>query len=403
MLLHYFNHFRRKWLGFTLVFLLLFSLEAAYFIVRDHADDGLFGIQIAVAEEQLAGLDAPAELHFVDTAYRRFSVDLAERSDWLMSQKVYLVAGYTIRLPAETEFSFLPSSKQTALNRRAVRRFIEYELAPLVTTAAQDVRISSDDAGIYFDDIAASGREIDITAMLRRVEDAVAAGTTEVVIPYREIAPRVEVDTTLRQMGVQDMLASIVMDYSGSAEGRTHNIHAAAVKISGRLIQPDEEYSFNDALFPLSERFFVDQPVIVGGQFVPELGGGVCQVSSAVFRAALTAGLPITEQSPHSVKIVYYQPPGLDASVYPGQKDLKFRNDTGSAILLQAAAEGQTVRITLYGTPDGRQTAIQGPLYPDGSVVTDVTRYDLSYLWQRELVSPAGEIVTEDYRARYNR
>jgi len=403
MFLHYLNHFRRKWLGFAVIFLFLLACEASYFFIQNHLADGLLGMQIARAEEPAADVAVPTELSFVDTAYRRFTVDLTERADWLLSQKVYLVAGYAIHLPAETAFSFLPSSEQTVLNRRAVRRFIESELASLVETAAQDVSISLDDAGIHFDGIAVTGRSIDTVLLMQRIEQAITTGAHELDIPYYDVSPRVRIGTALQQQGIQDMLASIVMDYSGSADGRTHNIHAAAAKVSAQLIQPDEEYSFNEALFPLSQRFFVDQPVIVGGQFVPELGGGVCQVSSAVFRAALAAGLPITEQSSHSVKVVYYQPPGLDAAVYPGQKDLKFKNDTGAPVLLQAVAEGETVRVALYGTRDGRTAHMQGPFYPDGSPVTDVSKYDLRYLWQRELTNTAGETITENYAARYNR
>ena len=97
---------------------------------------------------------------------------------------------------------------------------------------------------------------------------------------------------------------------------------------------------------------------------IPEYGGGLCQVSSTFYRAALLAGLPITERAPHSYAVSYYAQVygyGLDATIYPGVRDIKFFNDTAGHILVQGYIEGSNAYFKFYGSDDGRTVELEGP------------------------------------------
>ena len=105
--------------------------------------------------------------------------------------------------------------------------------------------------------------------------------------------------------------------------------------------------------------------LIKGGQTIPEYGGGLCQLSTTVFRAAILAGLPITERRPHSFPVKYYNPKGLMPPFIRGVTDLKFINDTGKHILLQTRIDGTQLIVEFYGSNDGRQVAMDGPYQYD--------------------------------------
>ena len=110
---------------------------------------------------------------------------------------------------------------------------------------------------------------------------------------------------------------------------------------------------------------FESELVIKSGKLVRESGGGLCQVSTTLFRSAVMAGLPITERRPHSFPVRYYNPQGYDATIYPGVVDLKFKNDTSNHILIQSRVEGVKLIFDIYGPDDGRKVVMEGPFQYD--------------------------------------
>ena len=102
--------------------------------------------------------------------------------------------------------------------------------------------------------------------------------------------------------------------------------------------------------------------VIKENKTVPEYGGGLCQVATTIFRAALASGLPITERQNHSYRVSYYEPAGTDATVYNPKPDLRFVNDTGHYILLLGEVSGHTLSFSIWGTKDGRQVTQTKPV-----------------------------------------
>ena len=140
--------------------------------------------------------------------------------------------------------------------------------------------------------------------------------------------------------------------YNMENVGRAHNVELAAERISGITLQPKESFSFNGAVGErTAENGYEEAPVIEHGAYVAGLGGGVCQVSSTLFLAALEGGLRVLESRPHSLPVSYL-PPSLDAMV-SGWSDLKLMNPRAFPVRIEASAEGGELTVSLFGTPDG--------------------------------------------------
>ncbi|MCS6831357.1 MAG: VanW family protein, partial [bacterium] len=138
--------------------------------------------------------------------------------------------------------------------------------------------------------------------------------------------------------------------YSERDRNRTHNVRKAAKSINGIVLLPGDVFSYNEVVGPRTLREgFRRAPVIVRGELVPGDGGGVCQVSTTLYMAALQAGLQIVQRSKHAIPISY-APPGLDATVVYGVIDLRFRNNTPSPIALVAEAKGGKMTVRVLGS-----------------------------------------------------
>jgi vancomycin resistance protein YoaR len=166
-------------------------------------------------------------------------------------------------------------------------------------------------------------------------------------------------------------------DFTGSTDTRIHNIKTAAARFDGLVLQPKEELSFVKTLGPVEESTgYKEELVIKKNKTVPEFGGGICQVSTTMFRAALNTGLKITERHNHSYPVHYYDPPGTDATVYIPQPDLKIKNTTDNHILIQTetAEKDNSFFIKFYSKKNPYQIEIIGPKVtektPEGRIRT---------------------------------
>ncbi|MEP7166932.1 MAG: VanW family protein [Candidatus Woesebacteria bacterium] len=184
-----------------------------------------------------------------------------------------------------------------------------------------------------------------------------------VEIPLITTSPNKKL-SELNSLGIEEIIGKGNSTYFHSIPNRVHNVSLTASKIHSTLILPGETFSFNKALGDVSAATgFKQAYVIKQGQTVLGDGGGVCQVSSTMFRALLDAGLPITERRGHAYRVGYYEQnskPGFDATVYDPHPDLRFVNDTGHAILINTQADPKTLSmyIELWGKMDGRKAAI---------------------------------------------
>lgn len=180
----------------------------------------------------------------------------------------------------------------------------------------------------------------------------------------------IEPEITLAEansFGIEEYIGEGRSDYSHSIPERIHNIILASSKFNGVLIPKDKILSFNDTVGDISSiTGYKPAYIIKGGKTVLGDGGGVCQVSTTLFRAALNAGLPIIERHPHAYRVGYYEndaKSGLDATVFAPSTDLKIKNDTPAHILIQIEIDktNNLLYFRLYGKKDDRRSEISTP------------------------------------------
>lgn len=202
----------------------------------------------------------------------------------------------------------------------------------------------------------------------------------------------------INDLGIKELIGRGTSRFRGSISSRVHNVALATSRLNGVLIKPGETFSFNAALGDVSKYTgYKEAYVIQDGKTVLGDGGGVCQVSTTFFRAALDAGLPIIERRAHSYRVGYYEqdnPPGLDATVYSPVTDLKVKNDTPAHILIQANVDttNMTMYFELYGTSDGREATVTKPVIYETSPAPEDVYVDDPTL-------PEGQIKQVEYRA----
>ncbi|MBI4066522.1 VanW family protein [Candidatus Gottesmanbacteria bacterium] len=248
------------------------------------------------------------------------------------------------------------------------------------------------------------GREVNIEETNKRFSDAVTnlpmSNTASVVISLlvHPVKPSLTTDR-VNAFGIKELIGRGYSEFAHSIPGRVHNVALASAKIHGLLIKPGDTFSFNDALGDVSAATgFQPAYVIKEGRTVLGDGGGVCQVSTTLFRAALSAGLPIVERRAHAYRVAYYEQAGykagLDATVFAPSVDLKIKNDTPGYILIQAKTDTRNMTLTfeLYGTSDGRKAEIYN------HVVGGITPPPPD-LYQDDPTLPVGVVKQVDFSA----
>ena len=219
---------------------------------------------------------------------------------------------------------------------------------------------------------AKPGRKLDTGQMKRRFHETldtlpyarIASNSLQFALPVVAQEPLIKTNQA-NQYGLKVLLGQGESWFKGSIPGRIHNVALAASRINGVLIPPGAVFSFNDTVGDISAATGYKQAyVIKSGRTVLDDGGGVCQVSTTLFRAALNTGLPIQERHAHSYRVGYYEQggwkPGYDATVYAPSYDLKFTNNTPAHILIQAKTDTANTHLTfeLYGTSDNRSVEL---------------------------------------------
>lgn len=186
-------------------------------------------------------------------------------------------------------------------------------------------------------------------------------------IPHAEVEPKTNV-SDVNNLGIKELLGKGTSRFAGSIPSRVFNVALASSRVNGILIPPGETFSFAKAVGDISKLTgYKEAYIIQGGKTILGDGGGVCQVSTTLFRAALNAGLPIVERRAHAYRVGYYEQgsgPGIDATVYVPSVDFKFKNDTAHHILVQTKVDTKnlTAEFSIYGTSDGRVANVGKPV-----------------------------------------
>jgi len=214
-------------------------------------------------------------------------------------------------------------------------------------------------------------------------------------ISIKLIVDTVEPELTtgnIDDMGITSLLATGESNFSGSSTSRRHNITVGASKFNGILVGTGEEFSFNEILGDVgAQEGYLPEWVIKQGETVAEYGGGLCQVSTTAFRAAVSAGMEVTERKNHAYAVSYYNPQGTDATIYPPHPDLVFINNTPAYLLIQTRIGGNKLYFDFYGTDDGRQVDLEGPAiyeYGEGGA--------MKTWWKQTVQDKDGNVFLED-------
>lgn len=182
-----------------------------------------------------------------------------------------------------------------------------------------------------------------------------------------------------KALDITALLAEGTSNFSGSSVDRIFNITHALERFDGILIKPGEIFSFTETLGPVEDTTgYRPELVIRNNKTEPEFGGGICQVSTTFFRAAVNAGLEILDRRNHSYPVKYYLPIGFDATVYYPRPDLRLKNNFTHNILFVPTISGKQLTFSVYGTSDNRKVTVTLPITteknPDGSLKTEFTQ-----------------------------
>ncbi len=251
--------------------------------------------------------------------------------------------------------------------------------------------------------LAKDGQAVDMDKLKKEVYEELVKmenenlSKTSVQVSIKIIKPAIS-NENVNTLGIRELIAEGTSLFAHSIENRIYNIQLAAGRLNGVLIAPGEVFSFAKAVGDVSSFTGYKQAyVIENGKTILGDGGGGCQVSTTLFRAALKAGLPIVERHQHAYRVGYYEEdsgPGIDAAVYVPSVDLKFKNDTGHHVLIQTFVDLENLRLTfdLYGAKDDREIVIDNPIILSQTSAPQP-------LYQDDPTLPKGEVKQIDFAA----
>ncbi len=195
--------------------------------------------------------------------------------------------------------------------------------------------------------------------LLKNQKESLDIGDIELVVDITKADTNTK---NLNDFGIEEIIGTGESDFKGSPKNRVHNIKTGANMLNGLLIAPGEEFATIQNLLPIDATSgYLQELVIKDNRTIPEYGGGLCQVGTTMFRTAINSGLDITQRRNHSYRVVYYEPAGTDATIYDPNPDLKFKNDTGSYILIQSRIVGTKLYFDFWGKKDGRKITVTKP------------------------------------------
>jgi vancomycin resistance protein YoaR len=262
------------------------------------------------------------------------------------------------------------SEVRVGLDPAALRLTLN-DLKPFVDRPSANARFVFNDSTAQLEVIEASriGRLMDVEASIVAINDALLRGEHTIALSIAEQQPAVPDTATASELGITQLIpgGEQTSYFYGSSEPRIQNIQAAAARYHGLLIAPGETFSMGSVLGDVSlENGFAEALIIYGGRTIKGVGGGVCQVSTTLFRTVFFAGFPVVERYSHAYRVSYYEETasgavdsnlaGLDATVYFPLVDFKFVNDTPYWLLMETYVNvgARTLTWKFYSTSDGR-------------------------------------------------
>ncbi len=337
-----------------------------------------------------------------------FAVDRAMMADWLT---------FTPTAAGEGALSLTAQADRT-------------KIAAFLDEIAKQIDLPAFDGQLDFDPEAGkavvlkrsvTGQKLEREPGVDAIEQALLGTQRAITLPVTTVLPRVDSDR-VAEMGIVELISQGTTYFKGSSTARVKNIEVAAEKFRGVVIPPGEIFSFNQHVGDVSTaNGFVDSLIIRGDRTEVGVGGGVCQVSTTAFQAAFWGGFPIIERYPHSYAVSYYDPPGLDATIFTPTADFRFRNDTGHYLLIRPEVDAAKSRVTfyLYGTKDRTAEMVgkpeisnvrtpEAPIYEESQDLAagkmkqvDWAKTGMDVLVRRRIAFNDGRVIEDKFLSKY--
>lgn len=262
-------------------------------------------------------------------------------------------------------------NSQYIFNEPDIRAYIKDTIATELNRTRTDAIIKSlpEEGSLYanVEGRAFDGWEVDQEKTYQNFKEKISQKSYDFPIEVKITQGKV-INETGTDLGDLQQLSQGKSGFWGSALGRKANIiKGLNERLANILLAPGEEFSFNKFIGEVDGAHgWKPALAIFGGtELVPVPGGGLCQVSTTFYRAIVRAGLEVLEKSNHTLYITYYEEygNGLDAAVYPGSKDFRFRNNTDNYIFIESYTDRDIGYVDIYGTPMHKNVEMIGPLY----------------------------------------
>lgn len=285
---------------------------------------------------------------------------------WVVDQQA--LADMLTLLPVESDKEEEGQEYKVGLDQQRLRNFLEYASGQLAV-APENARFGFDDEVGEMELVRAAvvGRALDVEETLMLVNAALEDGEHNIYLRFEAVAPEINNETRAEELGIIGLVSQATTFFRGSGDARLQNIRAGAETMHGVMVPPAGEFSFNAKLGNVSlDTGFAEAWIIFGGRTIQGVGGGICQVSTTVFRSAFYAGYPIIERNPHAYRVGYYEQgpdspgPGLDATVFSPVADFRFLNDRAAWLLIESEFDEVESSLTFrfYSADDGRTVTV---------------------------------------------
>jgi vancomycin resistance protein YoaR len=257
---------------------------------------------------------------------------------------------------------------QIGLDAQKLGGFIA-SLAPDVASDPRNARFIFNDETKQLDIYkqAVIGRKLNLQASIDYINQQIAQGAHQIDLQYDYTNPEITDTVNAADLGIKELVIEQTTYFYGSSAARMQNIATASERFHGILVPPNSIFSMADNIGDISlESGFAEALIIFGDRTIKGVGGGVCQVSTTLFRTVFFGGFPIIERWPHAYRVGYYEMDatgnnrtnlvGLDATVYAPVVDFKFQNDTPYWLLMETYFDeaARTLTWKFYSTYDGR-------------------------------------------------
>ncbi len=360
-----------------------------------------------VAEQARQVLSAPLTMAYAGEADagespQSWAIDQAELARWL---------------------SFVPKTNDQgqvtyalAVDSGPIQAYVQ-NLAPSLARPARDARLDFNPADGQVSVLTPSqaGRSLEVSATISSVLSAIDMGNHTVDLPVQLVKPAIDMHD-IDQMGIKELVASGTTTFKGSSAARVANIARGTKEFVGVVIPPDGVFSFNQVVGDVSAaNGYEDSLIIAGDRTAVGVGGGICQVSTTVFRAAFWGGFPIVERWAHGYVVSWYGEPGMDATIFTPSVDFRFKNDSGAYLLVKPDLNLQkgTLTFNFYGTKPNRVVEKIGPeisnvrkppppLYQEDSSLAPGQRTQVDWAVDgrdavvKRIIKQDGQVIRED-------